>query len=498
VISVRNLSKSFGSKNVLSDVSLDLVPGQIHALLGPNGSGKSTLIRCLSGAIRPDAGVITSDGIPHQSFNPRSARDAGTSVIYQNFSLVPTLSVTDNVFLGDELRAGLRIDRSGQRKLVIEQLERLGRPLDPDAKVGELSSGDRQIVEIIKALRREPSLLILDEPTAALGQDEIKALGETLKGLRERAMAILYITHFIGEVFQLADYVTVLRDGEVVLGEAVAALESEQVIAAIAPSKRADDRDRAEAQPAGTTPELELVSYTTPGIAPLTLSVAGGEVVGIFGLLGSGRTELLEGIYGIRKREGKILLGGRPYGAKSPSAALRAGVALVAGERLRQSIFPRLTALDNLLLPHMKRLARRGLRVKRRERSEFASISARLGLVPSVPTLPAWTFSGGNQQKLAVGRWLAAAGIRVLLLDEPTQGIDVGARGDLYRLVFDLARTERKAIIFTSSDPDETLALADRILVLRAGAVVVDMQRSDATAERLLTYAHSDDGGESA
>ena len=496
MISVRNLSKSFGSKNVLSNVSRPRA-GSDSCIAWAKWLWKSTLIRCLSGAIRPDEGVIARDGVAYHSFNPRSARDAGTSVIYQNFSLVPTLSVTDNVFLGDELRSGLRIDRAGQKKLVVEQLQRLGRPLDPDAKVGDLSSGDRQIVEIIKALRREPSLLILDEPTAALGQDEIKALAETLKWLREQAMAILYVTHFIGEVFLLADHVTVLRDGEVVLGEPVAQLEPEQVIAAIAPSKRADDRDREVAEPAGTT-VLELVAYTTPGIAPLTLAAAGGEIIGIFGLLGSGRTELLEGIYGIRKREGTILLDGKRYGAKSPAEALRAGVALVAGERLRQSIFPRLSALDNLLLPHMKRLARRGIRVKRRERSEFASLSARLGLVPSTPSLPAWTFSGGNQQKLAVGRWLAsAAGVRVLLLDEPTQGIDIGARGDLYHLLFNLARTEEKAIIFTSSDPDETLALADRILVLRAGTVVASLSRDDATAERLLTYAHSDEGGHS-
>jgi ribose transport system ATP-binding protein len=491
VITVRNLSKSFGSKRVLSDVSLDVLPGQIHALLGPNGSGKSTLIRCLSGAIRPDAGVITKDGVAYQSFTPRSANEAGTSVIYQSFSLVPTLSVTDNVFLGDELRTGLRIDRPRERKIVVDELERLGHPLDPDKEIGRLSAGDQQVVEIIKALRREPSLLILDEPTAALGQDEITALAEMLKWLRDQAMAILYVTHLIGEVFLIADYVTVLRDGEVVLTEEVAALEPEQVISAIAPSRRVDDRDREDTQPAGPA-EVELVSYTTPGIAPLTLTVNAGEIVGIFGLLGSGRTELLEGIYGIRKHEGTIRLGGKRYRAASPAEALRAGVALVAGERLRQSMFLRLTALDNLLLPHMKRLARYGVRVRSRERGEFDSISGRIGLAPNAPTLPAWTFSGGNQQKIAVGRWLAsAAGVRVLLLDEPTQGIDVGARADLYRLVHHLAREERKAIIFTSSDPDETLALADRIVVLRAGAVVTVLSRNEATAERLLTYAHS-------
>ena len=489
MIAVSRLSKSFGSENVLSNVSVDVLPGQIHALLGPNGSGKSTLIRCLSGAIRPDAGSITKDGVEYQYFTPRSAREAGTSVIYQNFSLVPTLSVSDNIFLGDEIRAGLRIRRSRQRTIVSDHLERLGHPLDPDAIVGTLRAGDQQVVEIVKALRREPSLLILDEPTAALGQDEITALAETLNGLRERSMMILYVTHLIGEVFRIADYVTVLRDGEVVLSESVATLQPEEVISAIAPSIRSGG-DPELTRLTGSS-GLELRSYTTPGIEPLSLSVAAGEIVGVFGLLGSGRTELLEGIYGLRKRDGEVLIGGKHYSATSPAGALRAGVALVAGERLRQSMFLRLTALENLLLPHMRKLSRFRIRVRQRERSEFASISHRISLNPSAPNFPAWTFSGGNQQKLAVGRWLvSAAGVRVLLLDEPTQGIDVGARVDLYRLIRHLARNEQKAIMFTSSDPDETLALADRILVLCAGAVVavVDPARQP---QRLLAYSRT-------
>ena len=400
--------------------------------------------------------------------------------------------MVDNIFLGDEIRSGLRIDRPREDRIVREQLAQLGRPLDPDAVVGTLRAGDRQVVEIAKALRRQPTLLILDEPTAALGQDEIAALANTLEGLRDRSMTILYVTHLIGEVFRLADHVTVLRDGDVVLSEGVAALRPETVISAIAPSNRGADPDHAVAPPRAS-PGLELEHYATPGIDPLTLTVAEGTIVGIFGLLGSGRTELLEGIYGIRPREGTIRVGGTPYDARSPHQALRAGVALVAGDRLRQSMFMRLTALDNLLLPLMKRLARLRLRNKRRELDEFSVIGSQINLLPHAPQAPAWTFSGGNQQKLAVGRWLmSAAGIRVLLLDEPTQGIDVGARGDLYRLIRRLAREEKKTIVFTSSDPDETLALADSILVLRAGAVDSVLERRDASSGVLLTRAHAE------
>jgi ribose transport system ATP-binding protein len=489
MISIDNLYKSYGSTNVLADVSLRLDGGQIHALLGPNGSGKSTLTRCLSGAIRPDAGTITHNGVAASGFTPRSARDAGIAVIYQNFSLVPTLSIAENVFLGSELRSGVFVDRSRQKRVVLEQLERLGRRLDPDVRVQELRAGDRQIVEIVKALHFNPSALILDEPTAALGESEIAALAETLTALRDQGMTIMYVTHEIREVFAIGDYVTVLRDGHVVLSELVGDVTPDTVISAIAPTRQAVERTDAGSSDGPVA--IALSSYSTKGLAPLDLQVARGEVLGIFGLLGSGRTELLEGIYGIRRGEGTITVGGKPYRASSPAEALRFGLALVAGERLRQSMFLRLSALENLLMPHFQRFARRHFRSWKREKAEFERVGQRLRLFPNRADLAAETFSGGNQQKLAVGRWLAAgAEVQILLLDEPTQGIDVGARSDLYTLVRDLGYHERKTVLFTSSDPDETLMLADRIIVLRGGTVVKTVDQRDATSEMLLAYAH--------
>ena len=489
---VRGLSKAYGAKRVLEGVDLEVEAGQIHALLGPNGSGKSTLIRCLSGAIVPDTGTMEVGGVEHHAFTPREAITAGTSVIYQNFSLVPNLTVADNVFLGDERRAGVQIDHAMQNKETERLLEQFGRSIRPRMLVSLLSVGDRQLVEIAKALHRQPKLLILDEPTAALGEQETKQLGKHLRGLRDAGLAILYVTHIIGEVFAIADRVTVLRDGHVVLTNDVSRVNPAQVIAAISPgsSPRTETDSRRRVADEGSV--LDLDQVTVDGVGPLSLSLRTGEILSVFGLLGSGRTELVEGIYGRRRIEsGQLRVRGRPYRATSPRAALRAGIVLVAGDRIRQSIFDKLSSIDNMLLPHFARLSRWFTRRVRAEQLVFRDTAKGIRLQPDDPRVLAWALSGGNQQKLAVGRWLAALEhVDVLLLDEPTQGIDVGARRDLYELMRHLARDEGKAILFTSSDPEETLSLADRVLVLRRGQIVAELPREACTEQKILSIAH--------
>jgi ribose transport system ATP-binding protein len=492
---VRGLVKSYGTKRVLEGVDLAVEAGQIHALLGPNGSGKSTLIGCLSGAVIPDGGVIEIDGVERRSLSPRDAILAGTAVIYQNFSLVPTLTVADNIFLGDERRTRGHIDHARQRVEAAELLESFGRPIRPEVPVSHLSVGDRQLVEIAKALRRRPRVLILDEPTAALGEQEARYLGQHLQRLRDDGLAILYVTHILPEVFAIADRLTVLRDGRVVLAAPVAEVDARFVINAIAPAVKSAivDDEAATANALGPT-ALELSETCVDGIGPVSVNVRHGEVVALFGLLGSGRTEIVEGVFGTRRvTAGTIAVEGRAFTPSSPAAALRAGVALVAGDRRRQSILDKMSSIDNMLLPHFTRLSRWRARDRKRERAEFAAVAERLHLQPNDPRALAWTFSGGNQQKLAVGRWLAAAaGVHVLLLDEPTQGIDVGARADLYALVRILA-SEGKAVMFTSSDPAETLALADRVLVLRRGRIVAELDRRDCDEHRILALAHGAD-----
>jgi ribose transport system ATP-binding protein len=489
---IRELVKSYGGVRVLDRVDLSVQDGEIHALLGPNGSGKSTFIRCLSGATVPDSGSIELNGSILQHQTPRTVLAAGVAVIYQHFSVIPSMTVVDNIFLGDERRRALRLDRRTQASGARELLARFQRPIEPETLVGQLSVGDRQLVEIAKALHRNPITLVLDEPTAALGKREASILGEQLKNLRDQGLSILYVTHLLSEVFSIADRVTVLRDGRVVLAARVAQLDPARVIAAISPETSESRSEKSDRQRAGEDPLLTVRELAVDGVGPVDFDIGRGEIVAIFGVLGSGRTELLEAIYGIRRiTQGRLELNGHPHQPRDPVRALRAGIVLVAGDRRHQSIFDRLSALDNLLLPHLGRLGRSLARNRRAERRTFAAVAERLRLHPKNPEPLAWTFSGGNQQKLAVGRWLAASeAVKLFMLDEPTQGIDVGARRDLYGLVRQLAHDEGKAVLFTSSDPEETIALADRTLVLSHGRIVASLARGEYSEHRLLALAH--------
>ena len=465
----------------------------------PTDQGNLPCIRCLSGATRPEAGSISIDGVSRSEYSPREAIEAGVSVIYQHFSLVPSLTVADNIFLGTELQTGLRIDRAKRLRETTALLAQFERPIRASQLVNELDVGDRQLVEIAKALHRKPKVLVLDEPTAAIGEREAEQLGAHLRRLRGEGLAIMYVTHLLGEVFSIADRVTVLRDGRIVLSQEVKSIEPAQLIEAISPAL---SRPTVQSQPAAVRAKaavaLDLQDVVVDDVGPVSLSAGSGEVVGIFGLLGSGRTELLEGIFGHRKLSGGFVMrDGSRYQPGSPAGALRAGVALVAGDRIRQSIFDKLSARDNLLLPHFVRFSRWLTRRKAKESEAFRRIAENVRLKPNDPRAPAWSLSGGNQQKLALGRWLVAQDkLAVLLLDEPTQGIDVGARRDVYELVGRLARDEGKAVLFTSSDPEETLMLADRVLVLRRGRIVAEMLRGHYSERDLLSMAHGAKIGE--
>ncbi|HEX7290079.1 MAG TPA: sugar ABC transporter ATP-binding protein [Conexibacter sp.] len=492
----QGLAKAFGAEQALAGVDLEVADGEIHALLGPNGSGKSTLIGCLSGRLAPDAGSITIGERTVRRFSPRAAAAAGTAVIYQHFSLVPPLSVVDNIFLGSE-RTGLggALDRSSELAEADELLTRLGARVDPRAPVSSLSVGQQQLVEIAKAMRHRPRLLVLDEPTAALGEAEARILGRQLRGLRDEGLAILYVTHLLSEVFEIADRVTVLRDGRTVLNATIGTLSPREVIGAIAPrhgaaavDPRAGGAQRAE----HAERVLELDGFVAPGVGPIDLSVDAGEAVAVFGLLGSGRSELLEGLYGIRGRTGgRVTLAGDAFAPRSAAASLARGLALVPADRGRQGVFASMSALDNVLVPHFRRLGWPWWRRRGRERNCFADTARFLRLKPADPRAPAWTYSGGNQQKLVVGRWLAEQSeARVLLLDEPTQGIDVGARADLYDLARQFVARPGRGVLFSSSDPEEVQALADRALVLARGRIVAQLERDEITPDALLALAH--------
>ncbi|MBW9111978.1 sugar ABC transporter ATP-binding protein [Microbacterium trichothecenolyticum] len=468
---IRDLRKSYGTVSVLKGVNLDFAPGEVHALLGANGAGKSTLLGCLSGAVAPTSGTIHAGGKEHTGFTPRSAFEAGTAIIYQHFQLAETLTVADNVFLGVELRTPLGTIRRRDQELATQAiLERLDVPLDPRTGVDTLTVGQQQIVEIARALRRDPEILILDEPTAALGRHEVEALLALVRRLaHEHGIAVVFVTHILSEVMAVADRVSILRGGTLLWSRDREDVELGDLVAGISPDRIDSATDTARQ----LGEELvRLDGLVTSYCGPIDLSIAAGEIVGVFALLGGGRTNLLETLAGARPvSAGQVTIGGVPARIGRVADAMRSGIALVASDRPHQSLFGRLSALENMLMPHYRRLSH-GLRHPPRENQIFNDVARRVQLSPRSATTEASAFSGGNAQKIVVGRWLAGLDdVRLLLLDEPTQGVDIGSRAQIYELLRGYVGAQTRSVLFATSDPDEAIALADRIVVLVDGHI---------------------------
>ncbi|MFH8134916.1 sugar ABC transporter ATP-binding protein [Pantoea osteomyelitidis] len=487
-LSIRSLHKSFGTQLVLKGINLEFKAGEVHALLGPNGAGKSTLLGCLSGAVMPDSGEMVIGDKTYQHFTPASAFEAGMASIYQHFQLIGSLAVSDNIFLENELcNAFGMVRKRDQKRRSREILESLGVDVDAGKPVEELSVGEQQTVEIARALLKEPSVLILDEPTAALSEHEVTALLELVRRLaQEHGLIIIYVTHLLREVMEVADRVTVLRDGNVLWTRQIEELSLDDLVHAISPESRMTKTERDISH---HMPLIELENYGTAWTGPVNLTLREGEILGIFGLLGSGRTHLLEGLAGVNATSGRLLLKGIDIRAVSPKKAREQGVVLVASDRKIQSLFGSMSACDNLLLPHLNTLSRPWRHFKR-ERALFTDLAARVGLKPADPERDGANFSGGNAQKLMVGRWMTTIDrSHLLLLDEPTQGVDIGARHDLYELIREYAAQPEHAVIFASSDPEEIIALADRVIILVEGEIA-DIVTPDVGEEKLLALAH--------
>lgn len=472
-LETRDLTKSFGANNVLKGISLTINAGEVTALLGANGAGKSTFLGCLSGAEVPTGGEILVEGVAHTGSSPRESIEAGIGMIYQHLQLVGALTIADNVFLGSELRNAWGVtNRRAQERETLSLLQSLGLALNPAATVETLSIGQQQVVEIVRALRRNPKILILDEPTAALSHTEVSALLDLVSTLaRQRNIAVIYVSHILAEVMQVADRVVVLRDGEVFEDRARGAFGMSDLVAFISPNKR-ENLPRAR-QHAHAAIALGLQGFSGSASGPVDMQIHDGEIVGVFGLLGSGRTNLVETLAGVRPRHGgDVEINGSARSVRSPREASRQGIVLVPADRASQALFPDMSAVDNVVLPHMSVLGRWGLRSKEAELATFGTVVDALEVNPRDPSLAGGSFSGGNAQKLMIGRWTnPASAAKVLLLDEPTQGVDVGAREDIYAFIREFVSEPGRCAVFTTSDYEEAVALADRIVVLHDGAV---------------------------
>lgn len=484
------LRKSYAGVEVLKGVDLEVRDGEIHALLGANGAGKSTLIKCLSGAIQPDSGGLLVGTEKFHELTPKSAREAGVAVIYQDPALAASLDVTDNFFLGREKRIGPFVRRKAQREEAAFWLNLLDAEIDPSDSLSKLGNAGLQTIEIARSLSMQPKVLILDEPTAALSEHEAEVLGQRLLELKKQKLPLLYVTHRLSEVFALADRVTVLRGGEVVLTGPVTDFSHDELVDAIAGTKI--KRDRPATTTAHFPPAVEITDLLAPGIGPLSFSVGLGEIVGIFGLVGSGRTELLETLFGSRQRHGgSVSIGGQTLALSSPSSAVSAGIALVPSDRLRKSIIGTLSSGDNMLLPSYNLLSRFGIRMPSLESKVFDKAVGRLNLRPPRMDLEAKRFSGGNQQKLVIARWLNdTSQCRLLMLDEPTQGVDVGARSDIYTALRESAAAGTSLLV-TSSEPEELIQIADRVIILSHGQIVAVLQSHEIEEGRMLSLAHN-------
>ncbi|MFF3323605.1 sugar ABC transporter ATP-binding protein [Streptomyces sp. NPDC002889] len=491
LLTMSEITKSFPGVRALDGVDLEVHAGEVHCLLGQNGAGKSTLIKVLSGAHQPDGGEITWRGEPVSLKSPIAAMRLGIATIYQELDLVEGLSVAENVHLGHEPTSAGFVVRSGTaRTAAARLLGRLGHPeIDPARLVGGLSAAQQQIVSMARALSHEVRLIVMDEPSAALDPDEVDNLFRIVGDLTADGVAVVYISHRLEEIRRIGDRVTVLKDGRAVaVGLPAKSTPTREVVALMTGRnveyvfpERPDN-----AVAAAEEPVLRVEGLSREGeFAPVDLELRPGEIVGLAGLVGSGRSEILETIYGARRPSaGRVLVDGSALRPGSVRAAVRAGIGLAPEERKAQGLLMLESVTSNVSLSTLSRFARAGWLDRRRERAAAQQATRELSLRPDNPDARIRTLSGGNQQKAVLARWLLR-GCRVLLLDEPTRGVDVGARAELYAVIRRLA-DEGLAVLLVSSEVPEVLGLADRVLVLREGSVVHTADARELDEHRVL------------
>ncbi|MCU1424210.1 MAG: sugar transporter ATP-binding protein [Microbacteriaceae bacterium] len=488
VVTMRAIVKSFGPVAVLKSVDMDIVAGEVHALAGENGAGKSTLMKVLQGVHPITSGTIAVNGEAVDIRNTADAEKAGIGMVFQEFSLIPSMTVAQNIFLNREIKgAGGLIDDRAAERAAKELFDGLGVHIDPRARVEELGTAYWQLVEIAKALAKNASVLVMDEPTASLAKHEVENLFNLIQTLKSRGIAIVYISHRMDEIRRVADRITVLRDGRVVLAAPVAELSAAGIIEAIIGRRLASDliyRDRGLTVDAPVLLAAENIASSTV-LQSVSLTIRAGEIVGLAGLMGSGRTEFARVVAGMdRPTKGTLNIDGKRMRFATPLAAQNAGVALIPEDRREQGLVLEHSVSDNLTLPVLHRLKSKGLLSPRKLRELTEHLVGRFAVKVADPYSPMSQLSGGNQQKVVVAKWINTEP-RILVMDEPTAGVDIGTKTEILDIVRDFA-SQGNAVLFISSELPELLAVADRIVVIREGRSDSELARSDVQSEEHL------------
>ena len=494
LLTVAGVTKAYAGVQALKRASFSLRRGEVHALVGENGAGKSTLIKIISGAVTPDQGVMSLDGHRMTALTPRLARQMGIVAIYQQPALFPELTVSENIALGvGDVSPWARVSWRARRACAMELLGRVGARIDPEVEARTLSMPQQQLVEIARAVGADAKVLILDEPTASLSEEDTANLFRVIRELKARGVGMIYISHRLEELPSIADRVTVLRDGTTIDTQDMCDVSKPQLIQLMVGRELSAVFPKRSVVLGDTVLELRRVCCAAVGVHDVSVSVRAGEVLGIAGLVGAGRTQLAQTVFGLEPADGgEILLRGAPLSIRRPADAIANGIAYLPEDRRQHGVVMEMPIASNISLASLPQFSRAGMMDSARECDAAVGFVERLGVKTSSIFAPVSSLSGGNQQKVALARWLATRPC-VLILDEPTQGVDVGAKAEIHSLMSDLA-AQGVAIIMISSELPEILGMSDRIAVMRAGRIVGIVDAGNATQAAILSLALGDHG----